>query len=310
MNNEVKRFESDSSLRLDEFLTTKLSISRSQIKKMITNGLVSINGLVITKAGTMIKVNDVIEVEYNYKSNDDLKESSLKDQPYEVLYEDEDILVINKHRGVVVHPSAGHHDDTLVNYLFQKYDDIKKMGTIDPERPGIVHRIDKDTSGALIIAKNIKALAALQEMVKNHEVKREYMCLVKGHPHYNKFMVDANIGKSGSDRKNMAIVPYDQGKSAITHFQVIKKYKNSSLIRCRLETGRTHQIRVHLSSFNLPIIGDQSYGKNTELTLFDKGQLLHAYKISFVHPLKNIKLSIYAPTDSYFKKSLKILASN
>lgn len=306
MTENKEKYISDECGRIDEFLAKKTSSSRSQIKKAIVSGQVYLNEKLVKKAGMMIKPNDIIEVVYKEVIKE-ITKGDFSSAPYDLLYEDEDLMVINKHRGIVVHPSAGHSDDTLVNFLCANYDELKNFNSSDPTRPGIVHRIDKDTSGALIIAKNIKVLAQLQEMVKNHEVKREYLCIVKGRPIYSKFMVDANIGKSGSDRKNMSVVPYDQGKSAITHFQVVKAYKTSSLLKCRLETGRTHQIRVHLSSFNYPIIGDQTYGKSTDINEFSKGQLLHAYKISFKHPTSNKEMVIYAPIDDYFKESLKKL---
>ncbi len=297
------KFECNKTSRLDELLAEYLSISRSQAKKKISSNLVLIDGAIENKAGRIVKSNQIIEI------NDD--EIELKKQneydflvpPFTILYEDDDLFIINKKRGVVVHPSPGHENDTLVNYLIKNYSWCRSLLEYDSVRPGIIHRIDKDTSGILIIAKNINALNVLKSMVKNHEIKRDYLCLVKGHPKHEKFMIDANIDRNINDRKNMMVVGSSRGKNAVTHFILSARYKTSSLLSCSLETGRTHQIRVHLHHFGYPIIGDPVYGR-VECDNFKMGQLLHAYHVTLVHPITKKLLSIYAPVDDYFKKSI------
>lgn len=297
------KFECDKSSRLDEFLAENLSISRSQAKKKISSNIVSIDGVIENKAGKIVKLNQIVEINEDDEVLEKQSEYDFLTQPFTVLYEDDDLFIINKKRGVVVHPSPGHENDTLVNYLIKNYSWCKSLLEYDSIRPGIIHRIDKDTSGVLIIAKNINSLNTLKAMVKNHEIKRDYLCLVKGHPKHEKFMIDANIDRDINNRKNMMVVGSASGRNAVTHFILSARYKTSSLLSCSLETGRTHQIRVHLNHFGYPIIGDPVYGK-VECDNFKEGQLLHAYHVSLVHPVTNKLLSIYAPIDDYFKESI------
>jgi len=300
------RFICNKTSRLDEFLAENLSISRSQVKKKISSNLISIDGSIENKAGKILKLGQIIEIkdeEILEKQN----EHVFLEQPFTILYEDDDLFIINKKRGVVVHPSPGHENDTLVNYLIKNYSWCKSLLDYDPLRPGIIHRIDKDTSGVLIIAKNINALNSLKSMVKNHEIKRDYLCLVKGHPKHDKFMIDANIDRDINNRKNMMVVGSYKGRTAITHFVLSATYKTSSLLSCSLETGRTHQIRVHLNHFGYPIIGDPVYGK-TEIDNFKEGQLLHAYRVTLLHPRTKRIISIFAPLDEYFKKAIITLS--
>ncbi|HBD06543.1 MAG TPA: RluA family pseudouridine synthase [Firmicutes bacterium] len=304
MNN---RFECNKASRLDEFLAENLSISRSQVKKKISSNLVLIDGTIENKAGRIVKLGQIVEIKEDEETLKKQSEYDFLTQPFAVLFEDDDLFIINKKRGVVVHPSPGHENDTLVNYLIKNYSWCKSLLEYDSLRPGIVHRIDKDTSGVLIIAKNINTFNTLKSMVKNHEIKRDYLCLVKGHPKHEKFMIDANIDRDINNRKNMKVVSSYKGRNAITHFVLSAKYKTSSLLSCSLETGRTHQIRVHLDHFGYPIIGDQVYGK-TEINNFKDGQLLHAYRITLIHPTTKKVISIYAPLDEYFKKAIITLS--
>ena len=234
------------------------------------------------------------------------KEINLKAQdiPLNVIYEDNDIIVINKPKGMVVHPANGNPDGTLVNAVMNKCKD--SLSGIGGEiRPGIVHRLDKDTSGAIIVAKNDKAHIALSEQLKNHEVKKTYLALVRGIIKENEATINMPIARSKKDRKKMDVDK--DGKEAITHFKVLGRYKNKyTLLQINLETGRTHQIRVHLSHIGYPIIGDEVYsnGKN-EWNV--SGQCLHAWKLEFNHPITGKKISLEAEIPEYLKNIIKEL---
>mgnify|MGYP004563601983 FL=1 len=287
--------------RIDSFIPmVQEDISRSMVQKLIEQKNIKVNGKE-TKHSYKLKLNDEIEIFVP-----EAKEINLKAQdiPLNVIYEDNDIIVINKPKGMVVHPANGNPDGTLVNAVMNKCKD--SLSGIGGEiRPGIVHRLDKDTSGAIIVAKNDKAHIALSEQLKNHEVKKTYLALVRGIIKENEATINMPIARSTKDRKKMDVDK--NGKEAITHFKVLGRYKNKyTLLQINLETGRTHQIRVHLSHIGYPIIGDEVYsnGKN-EWNI--SGQCLHAWKLEFIHPITGKKISLEAEIPEYLKNIIKEL---
>ncbi len=258
-------------IRLDNFLTDVLEVSRSQVTKMIKAKEVLVNGKNV-KPGFMLKENDTVIV--NHVDEDGVKPEKMD---LDIVYEDDDVIVVNKANGVVVHPGAGNHSGTLVNGLLYH----TKLSDINGEvRPGIVHRIDAYTTGLLMIAKNNRAHEILAEELAEKKTYRKYVALVWGVIESDSGEIDAPIGRSKNDRKKMAIRA--DGKEAITHFKVLKRYEKATLIELRLETGRTHQIRVHMNYIGHPVVNDPVYGNRK---LFDEtGQCLHAKELGFVHP--------------------------
>lgn len=275
------------------------NLTRVMSQKLIEQGNVKVNGKNI-KTSYKLNENDKVEVEIP-----EVKEVSIEAQdiPVEVLYEDNDIIVVNKPKGLVVHPANGNPDGTLVNALM-KICKGTLSGIGGEIRPGIVHRLDKDTSGVLIVAKNDKVHLALCEQIKNREVKKTYLALTRGIIKENEATINMPIGRSTTDRKKMAVVK--TGKEAITHFKVLERFKENTLLEINLETGRTHQIRVHLSQIGYPIVGDMVYsnGKNK---FGVQGQMLHAWKIKFMHPITGKEMEIEAPLPPYFKDVLEKL---
>ena len=297
----IKVNEENVGKRIDSFIhKVQEDISRSMVQKLIEQKNIKVNGKE-TKHSYKLKLNDEIEIFVP-----EAKEINLKAQdiPLNVIYEDNDIIVINKPKGMVVHPANGNPDGTLVNAVMNKCKD--SLSGIGGEiRPGIVHRLDKDTSGAIIVAKNDKAHIALSEQLKNHEVKKTYLALVRGIIKENEATINMPIARSKKDRKKMDVDK--DGKEAITHFKVLGRYKNKyTLLQINLETGRTHQIRVHLSHIGYPIIGDEVYsnGKN-EWNI--SGQCLHAWKLEFIHPITGKKISLEAEIPEYLKNIIKEL---
>lgn len=258
-------------IRLDNFLTEVLEVSRSQVTKMIKAKEVLVNGKNV-KPGFMLKENDTVIV--NHVDEDGVKPEKMD---LDIVYEDDDVIVVNKANGVVVHPGAGNHSGTLVNGLLYH----TKLSDINGEvRPGIVHRIDAYTTGLLMVAKNNRAHEILAEGLAQKKTYRKYVALVWGVIESDSGEIDAPIGRSKNDRKKMAIRA--DGKEAITHFKVLKRYEKATLIELRLETGRTHQIRVHMNYIGHPVVNDPVYGNRK---LFDEtGQCLHAKELGFVHP--------------------------
>ena len=287
-------------LRLDKAIALRFAdLSRTNIQRLIEEGEVFVNDKK-AKASYKVEIGDRIQVE-----EIEAKEVSLKPQniPLHIIYEDNNIIVVNKQKGLVVHPANGNPDGTLVNAIMNICKD--SLSGIGGEiRPGIVHRLDKDTSGLIIIAKNDKAHINLSEQMKNHEVKKTYIALVRGSVKENEATIDMPIGRSTKDRKKMAVSK--NGKNAITHFKVIKRYENYTLLEIKIETGRTHQIRVHMSSIGYPVVGDAVYsnGKNPFGVI---GQMLHAQKLTFKHPITNEELNLEAPLPDYFKEVLEEL---
>ncbi len=287
--------------RVDLFLSEiDKTKSRSYYQKLIQEKKILVNDKDVKSSYKLVLGDCVVVLDY--------QEEPLKikasDIPLNIIYEDDDLLVINKPRGMVVHPSNGHYDgDTLVNALLFNQEKLSSINGVI--RPGIVHRIDKDTSGLLVVAKNDYSHNFLSNQLKDKTMFREYYALVKGVIPHDKLIVKAPIGKDKKDRLKQA-VDIVNGKDAITHIDVIKRYKNSTLVSCKLETGRTHQIRVHLSYIKYPIIGDTTYGsKSSSYTKL--GQMLHAYKLSFIHPKTNERMTFTCDVDDEFKRVEEIL---
>jgi len=287
-------------IRLDKVITIlNQDLSRSMIQKMLDDKKILVNGKQ-EKASYKTKVNDRIEIEEIIAKEIQLKP---QDIPVEIIYEDKDIIVVNKPKGMVVHPANGNPDGTLVNAIMNICKDT--LSGIGGEiRPGIVHRIDKDTSGLLIIAKNDKAHINLSEQIKNREIIKKYVALVRGTIKENNATIDMPIGRSDKDRKKMAVKK--DGKNAVTHFDVIRRYNGYTYLDIKIDTGRTHQIRVHLSEIGYPIVGDEVYsnGKNPFNV---RGQMLHAKSLEFKHPITGQILKLEATLPRYFEDVLNKL---
>lgn len=280
--------------RIDKVLGHHLKqFSRSQIQKWVTDGNVTVNGQPV-KPKYKLAVGDQVVVSPEAPQKIDLEPENI---PLDIVYEDDDVLVVNKPQGMVVHPAPGHPNHTLVNALLYH----SPLSTINGEfRPGIVHRIDKDTSGLLMVAKNDMAHRSLAAQLKAKTNQREYVALVHGVIKQEAGTIDAPIGRSRKDRKKQAIV--SDGRHAVTHFKVLKRYRHYTLVSCRLETGRTHQIRVHMKSIGHPLAGDPLYGPRK--TLPGKGQYLHARELGFKHPRTGKQLLFTAPLPDYFQRIL------
>lgn len=288
----------DGGERIDKYLSQKISLSRSQIQDLIDKGLIKVNEKEV-KNSYKVKVGDKIEVIIPPPEETEIKP---QDIPIEIVYEDDDIVIINKPKGMVVHPAHGHYNDTLVNALLYRIKDLSGIG--GEIRPGIVHRLDKDTTGLLIIAKNDISHQRLSEQLKNRTLKRTYWAICEGEIPWEEKRIEAPLGRHPMDRKRMAIVPY--GKLAITNFKVLERFKGYTLISADLETGRTHQIRVHISHLGFPILGDEVYGR-IDKRFGVRGQLLHAKKISFIHPTKNVPMEFEIDLPEEFKRVLSFL---
>ena len=286
--------------RIDAYVSSiENEISRTAAQRLIEEEIILVNGEK-TKASYKVQENDIIEIGENKPKEIELK---AEDIPIEIIYEDEDIIVVNKPKGLVVHPAVGNPDGTLVNAIMAICKD--SLSGIGGEiRPGIVHRLDKDTSGILIIAKNDTAHINLSEQIKNHEVEKTYIALVRGIVKENEATINMPIGRSTKDRKKMAV--NKNGKNAITHFKVLNRYEKYTLLEIKIETGRTHQIRVHLSHIGYPIIGDYTYsnGKNEFGVM---GQCLHAKELEFKHPITGKEMKLEAELPQYFNEILQQL---
>lgn len=289
------------SVRIDKYIAdNEPSLTRTATAKLIEQGLVFVNSKAVGK-NYKLKIGDVINLEIPDPVPYEAKPENI---PLEIVYEDNDLLVVNKPKGMVVHPAAGNYDGTLVNALLYHCGD-SLSGINGVMRPGIVHRIDKDTSGLLIVAKNDFAHFSLAEQIKAHSFTREYESIVYGNLKEDEGTVNAPIGRSQYDRKKMCVTDKNS-KNAVTHYQVIARYKGYTHIKCILETGRTHQIRVHMAYLGHPVSGDLVYGVKNEKVDFI-GQCLHARKIGFVHPRTNEYLEFTSDLPDYFKKYLEKL---
>ncbi len=299
MNRYIVKKE-DMNKRIDKLISEVYKdISRVMIQKLIIEENLKVNDNKV-KASYKVNVGDIIEFNIDEPEELDIK---AQDIPLDVIYEDNDIIVINKKKGMVVHPGNGRTEDTLVNALMGRCKD-SLSGIGGKIRPGIVHRLDKDTSGIIIVAKNDKSHINLSEQIKNRKVNKYYIALVRGNVIENNATINMPIERSTKDRKKMAV--NEKGKEAITHFKVLKRYNGYTLLEIKIDTGRTHQIRVHLSEIGYPVVGDEVYsnGKNK---FGVKGQCLHAKRIEFIHPVTNKKMVLEAELPVYFKNILKEL---
>lgn len=289
-------------LRLDVYISRKLTDkSRSAIQKLISDELVKING---NAQRSSYKVKKSNKVEITIPELEKL-EVEAQDIPIQIIYEDDDVAVINKPKGMVVHPACGNHSGTLVNALLFNCKNLSGINGII--RPGIVHRIDKQTSGVLVIAKNDKAHIKLSEQLKNHTMKRIYYALVYGEIKSETGRIETLIGRHKIDRKKMAVVK-NGGKNAVTHFEVLERFNGYSFIRLRLETGRTHQIRVHMAYIGYPLVGDEIYGSKKQKIKI-KGQMLHATLLGFIHPTSGEYMEFEAEFPAEFKELLQKLTT-
>ena len=291
--------KNDEGIRLDKIIANKIDLSRSMIQKLIEDENIKVNGK-LEKTSYKVKENDIITIKIEEPKDIEIKPENI---PLNIVFEDSDILVINKQKGLVVHPGNGNKDGTLVNAIMAYCKD--SLSGIGGEiRPGIVHRIDKDTSGLLIIAKNDKSHINISNQIKEHKVKKTYIALVRGVIKENEATIDMPIGRSTKDRTKMAVSK--NGKNAVTHIKVLKRYDKFTLIEVNIETGRTHQIRVHMAEIGYPIVGDYVYsnGKNP---FGVEGQMLHSKRLEFVHPTTNEKLILEAELPDYFKNVIKEL---
>lgn len=290
MEIEVKR----ENIRLDQYLVEELEISRSKIQKLIKDGRITLNEKqvnvsALVKLGDIITVSDNLDFEINITG---------EDIPLDIVYEDKYLLVINKPSGMVVHPAPGNYHGTMVNALIYRFE----LSSKDPIRPGIVHRIDKDTSGLLVVAKDDYTHELLSDMISKKEVERIYYALVDGIIPHETGTIDAPIGRDPNNRQKMKVTDINS-KNAVTHFRVLKRYStNQTLIECKLETGRTHQIRVHMAYIGYPIYNDPVYGKTKHPSSF--GQFLHSKRLKFIHPITHELLEFDTPLPDEFKNYL------
>lgn len=292
---EVKVTEENE--RIDKYIAKTTDLSRTLISKMIDNGFILVNNKK-TKNNYKVKLNDIITIDENYKESTDVLPEKMD---LNIVYEDNDILIINKPSGMVVHPGNGNYSGTLVNGLMYYTNNLSSVnGEI---RPGIVHRIDKDTSGLIIVAKNNKTHEILSNYFQNKTITRTYIALVKGELKTNSATIDAPIGRSEKDRKKMAVTSKNS-KNAVTHLTVLKRYKGYTLVKLKLDTGRTHQIRVHMQYIGHPVYNDPVY-TNDKCSEF--GQFLHSYSMEFVHPITKEKMYFECPLPDYFEDFLKCL---
>ena len=301
MRMEEFQVETEDGERIDKFLTNEMNdFSRSYVQKLIKEGHVKVSNKVV-KANYKLCYDEIIQVEIPDLMEPDIVAESI---PLDILYEDSDVIMVNKPKNMVVHPAAGHYSGTLVNaLLYHCKDSLSGINGI--MRPGIVHRIDKDTTGALVVCKNDTAHQFLAEQLKEHSIVRKYRAICLGILKEDEYTINAPIGRHPVERKKMAINEKN-GKHAVTHVKVLERFKNTTYVECRLETGRTHQIRVHLSSLGHPLLGDELYG-DTKNKYKLNGQTLHAYILGFQHPTTGEYVETIAPLPSYFEKLLKIL---
>lgn len=286
--------------RLDIYLSEQTGFTRSRIKNLIENGCVKYNGNTVTKSGLKLKFGEIVL----YIEEPVSVSAEPENLPIDIVYQDSDIAVINKAQGMVTHPCTGTPNGTLVNAIMYHIKDLSAINGV--YRPGIVHRLDKDTSGLIVIAKTNNAHISLAEQIGNKTAGRYYLALVCGNIKEDSGRIDAPLGRSTKDRKKMAVV--EGGRKAVTHFYVKERFGNFTLVEFKLDTGRTHQIRVHAKYINHPVVGDIVYGKKDEFGL--KGQLLHAYKLELFHPKTNEKMVFNIDLPDYFKIIIEKLRKN
>ncbi len=290
--------EDGEGLRIDAYINENIEeFSRSYLQKLIGDGNVRQDGTKVMKKNYRLKKGMILELTVPEPEKIQLEAQNIN---LSIIYEDEGLLVINKDKGMVVHPAPGNYDGTLVNALLYHCDSLSSINGVI--RPGIVHRIDKDTTGLLLVAKNDMVHKNLSEQLKDHSITRVYYALVEGIIKEKSGTVDAPIGRDPSNRLKMAVV--ENGKNAITHFEVLRSFKDTTLVKCKLETGRTHQIRVHMSYIGHPIVGDSSYGFKKKRHSFSR-QALHAKKISFYHPVEKRTMTFTCPMPEDMKKLIE-----
>lgn len=295
----------DTSERLDLFISARAGVSRSSAQRLIRQALVQINSHPV-KASYRLRVGDIIELRIPEEPKTTLLP---EDIPLDVIHEDRHIIAINKPAGIVIYPAAGHRSGTLLNGLIARCDKLASAGS--PLRPGVVHRIDKDTSGAILFAKDDNAYHELARQFQEREIQKTYLALVFGNPRHDAGNIRSEIGRSLSDRKKMSIRTR-RGKEAITEYEVLKRFSAAALVRVLLITGRTHQIRVHFSSFGHPVLGDSTYGRKAAVeigrtTVRFKRQMLHAHQITFRHPASGKRIEVSAPLPEDMKKAITAL---
>lgn len=290
--------------RLDRFLANQLpDLSRSRLQKLIEQGQVWVNGEVQTSKKAMVQLGDRIHLEIPPAIPLELQAESI---PLDILYEDEALIILNKPAGLVVHPAPGHTEGTLVNALLAHCPMLIGIGGV--QRPGIVHRLDKDTTGAIAIAKTDQAHHSLQAQFKAKTARREYLAVVYGAPRETSGTIDLPIGRHPVDRKKMAIVPEEKGgRRAVTHWQIRERLGNFTVMQFQLETGRTHQIRVHSAQMGHPVVGDPLYGSGRSVGVNLPGQALHAWKLTLQHPVSGEWIEAIAPPPEIFTKLLNVL---
>lgn len=289
----------EANVRIDKYVSEHSDLSRSLVQKLCEEEKVLVNGKKV-KSSYKLSENDEIEIEVPELEPLEAKPENI---PLDILYEDGDLLVINKPKGMVVHPAVGASTGTLVNAVLYHCKDLSGINGV--LRPGIVHRIDKDTTGCIIVCKNDFAHVEIAKQLESKTCHREYKAIVTGVIPHDNGMIDAPIGRDPRDRQKMTVT--DKGsRDARTHFSVIERFPKATYVDCRLETGRTHQIRVHMKYINHPVMGDEKYGKACPY-MDTHGQVLHAYKITFVHPRTGKEMSIEAPLPAYFEELLEIL---
>ena len=301
MKKEIFVTEEISGDRIDKFLSEQCEeLSRSFLQKLLKSGEVYVNTKAV-KPSYKVTEGDMISFEVPEAVEPEILP---EDIPLEILYEDHDVVLVNKPKGMVVHPAAGHYTGTLVNALmFHCKDDLSGINGV--MRPGIVHRIDMDTTGVLIICKNDLSHNSIAEQLKEHSITRRYQAIVHGNLKYDEGVIDAPVGRHPKDRKKMCI-NHQNGKNAVTHYKVLNRFNGYTHIECRLETGRTHQIRVHMSSIGHPLLGDQVYGP-AKSPFKLQGQTLHAGILGFIHPRTGNYMEFEAPLPEYFTKLLRVL---
>ena len=294
----------DNGDRIDRWLAQKLpDLSRSRLQKLIVEGCVEVNEEVCRGKKRLVQRGDRLEVNLPPV---EILEVTPEDIPLNILYEDGEIIFVNKPAGLVVHPAPGHENGTLVNALLFHCQDLASIGGV--KRPGIVHRLDKDTSGVLVVAKTDQAHQSLQKQIKDKIARREYLGIVYGSPKGDEGKIDLPVGRHLINRKKMAVLPLEKGaRKAITHWQVVERLGNYTLMKFHLETGRTHQIRVHTTHIGHPLVGDPVYGSGTSVGVNLSGQTLHAQKLGLFHPVSGKWLEVIAPLPQDFTKLLRVL---
>ena len=298
---EKRTFKAENNIRVDLGVAEYFGdLSRSYVKKLLESGAVSVNGKA-AKPNTKLKAGDTVEIELPEPETLEAKPQNI---PLNIVYEDDSLLVINKPAGMVVHPAAGNYENTLVNALLYHCGD--SLSTINGViRPGIVHRLDKDTTGLLVVAKGDKAHVSLSEQLKTRELKRHYFALVHSNIKEDEGTIEKRLNRSTQDRKKIAVVK-EGGREAKTNYKVLERFGKYTYVECVLDTGRTHQIRVHMKSIGHPVVGDKTYGvKGEEFNL--PGQLLHAGKIGFIHPVSGEHMEFCAPLPETFERILSVL---